>query len=80
MASVNGALLASVKKFRDAELELIEARRVLDSTRREMATMFSRASSTQPISGLSRITGIKRTTIYWLINNWSTGEDTDSND
>lgn len=74
MASKNQALVESVKRLKRAEQELRDARAAT-------ATLFEQAARTQPITSLSRLTDINRTTIYWLIRVWSeSGTDNDNRD
>ena len=66
--SINMALLEAVNRLRKAEKEVVE-------TRREVADLLVKASATQPVTGLSMMTGIGRTTIYWLMRTWSTNSE-----
>lgn len=45
------------------------------STREEVANLLREAAKTNQVTNLSRITGINRTTIYWLMNTWSTNNE-----
>ncbi len=62
--SVNRDLMEAVYKLRKSEQEVIDSRK-------EVANLLVIASSTQPVTGLSMMTGIGRTTIYWLMRVWS---------
>ena len=65
MVSSNTAeLVAAVKRFNDAD-------RNRHDFRIEVANALVKASKSQSITSLSLITGINRTTIYWLIETWS---------
>jgi hypothetical protein len=66
--SVNKALVEAVDRFKKAEQEVIESRKVV-------ADLLVIASKTQPVTGISILTGINRTTIYWLMKTWSNSED-----
>ncbi len=66
--SVNRDLLEAVQKLRKSEQEVVEYRK-------EVANLLVVASSTQPVTGLSMMTGIGRTTIYWLMRVWSDSEN-----
>lgn len=48
------------------------------STREQVANLLKEAAKTNQVTNLSRITGINRTTIYWLINTWSTSNENGS--
>lgn len=62
--SVNQALMEAVNRLRQAEKEVIEARS-------DVANLLVTATSTQPVTGIAMLTGINRTTIYWLMKTWS---------
>lgn len=64
MQSVNRDLMEAVHKLRHSEQEVVDYRK-------EVANLLVKASSTQPVTGLSMMTGIGRTTIYWLMRVWS---------
>lgn len=64
MPSVNTELVDAVRRLRQAEQEVHD-------TRIEVAVLLSKAARTQPVTSLSRLTNINRTTIYWLIATWS---------
>lgn len=74
MSEKNAPLLEAVNHLRRAEQE-VHNMRIL------VATLLDNAAKYQSISDLARITDINRTTIYWLINTWSTNghENTNSN-
>lgn len=72
MAGINQALVESVRRLKQAEQELKAART-------ETATLFKKAALTQPVTSLSRLTEINRTTIYWLIRVWSESGNSDDN-
>ncbi|HEY9657994.1 MAG TPA: hypothetical protein V6C65_05985 [Allocoleopsis sp.] len=59
----NAQLLEAVARFKTAELEA-------KSARIELANAIETASKNQPMTLLSQLTGINRTTLYWLMNNW----------
>ena len=65
--SINLSLLEAVDRLRIAEKEMDDAKGIV-------AQLLKVASSTQPVTTLSRLTGIKRTTIYWLIERYPTTE------
>jgi len=65
--SINLSLLEAVDRLRIAEKEM-------DDAKGTVAQLLKVASSTQPVTTLSRLTGIKRTTIYWLIERYPTTE------
>ncbi len=46
--------------------------------REEVANLLRKAMTTNQVTNLSRLTGINRTTIYWLINTWSTKNENGS--
>lgn len=46
--------------------------------REEVANLLREAMKTNQVTNLSRLTGINRTTIYWLINTWSTNNENGS--
>jgi transcriptional regulator of acetoin/glycerol metabolism len=60
----NILLLEAVQRLRTAEQEV-------DSAKENVANLLKVAASTQPVTALSRFTGIKRTTIYWMISKYS---------
>jgi len=65
MVSSNTAdLLESVKRFNDAD-------KARNAFRIEVANALAKAARNTSITSLSLITGINRTTIYWLIATWS---------
>jgi hypothetical protein len=66
--SVNQALMEAVNRLKTAETEVIEARE-------QVANLFVLAAKTQPVTGLAMMTGIGRTTIYWLMRTWSTNSE-----
>jgi hypothetical protein len=66
--SVNKDLVEAVDKLKRAEQEVIE-------TRKTVADLLVIATKTQPVTGISILTGINRTTIYWLMKTWSNGEN-----
>lgn len=61
--SINLQLLEAVDKLRTIEQEE-------ENARKNVAQLLKIASSTQPVAAISRITGIKRTTIYYLISKY----------
>lgn len=61
----NLALMEAVYRLNSAEEEYRKARE-------EVANLLKEAAATQQVTNLSRLTGINRTTIYWLMNTWST--------
>ena len=63
--STNMALVEAVQHLNKSEEEYRKARE-------EVANLLKKAAETQQVTNLSRLTGINRTTIYWLINTWST--------
>lgn len=67
MAS-NVALLEAVNKLKSKEEEFQKARQ-------EVADLFKELSKTNQVTNLARLTGINRTTIYWLIHTWSTQDE-----
>ena len=66
--SVNKDLVEAVDKLKKAEQEVIE-------TRKAVADLLVIATRTQPVTGISILTGINRTTIYWLMKTWSNSEN-----
>lgn len=64
----NTALLEAVRKLNSKEEEFRKARE-------EVANLFKELSETNQVTNLARLTGIKRTTIYWLISTWSTKDE-----
>lgn len=66
--SVNKDLVEAVNRLKEAEQEVIE-------TRRTVADLLVIATKTQPVTGISILTGINRTTIYWLMKTWSNSEN-----
>lgn len=67
----NMALVEAVNRLNDVEKEY-------KKVREEVANLLSKAAETQQVTNLSRLTGINRTTIYWLINTWSTRNENGS--
>lgn len=65
MSTANTALLEAVARLNSKEEEY---RRV----RQEVADLLCEAVKTNQVTNLSRLTGINRTTIYWLMHTWST--------
>jgi hypothetical protein len=65
--NVNLSLLEAVNRLRTAEEEVNDAKGTV-------AQLLKVASSTQPVTTLSRLTGIKRTTIYWLMERYPATE------
>lgn len=68
MDGVNADLLDAVTRLRESEDDVLRNRKLL-------AEALKRASANNTITHLSRLTKINRATIYWLINNWSTSEN-----
>jgi hypothetical protein len=66
--SNNAALMEAVNRLNSAE----EQHRKI---REEVANLLREAVKTNQVTNLSRMTGINRTTIYWLINTWSTRDE-----
>ncbi len=66
--SNNTALMEAVNRLNSAEEE---HRKI----REEVANLLREAVKTNQVTNLSRMTGINRTTIYWLINTWSTRDE-----
>lgn len=65
MTSTNQDLIEAVDRLRDAEKSFLEIRQ-------EVADLFCTAARNQQVTQLSIMTGINRTTIYWLMRTWST--------
>lgn len=65
MVVSNLALLEAVHRLNAKEKEYQQARE-------EVANLLKEAAKTNQVTNLSRLTGINRTTIYWLISTWST--------
>jgi hypothetical protein len=62
----NDELMEALAKLRKAEKDVVDYRI-------EVANLLKQAvDSQQSVSDLHRLTEINRTTIYWLINTWST--------
>lgn len=67
--NINAQLLEAVARFKQTESDAKEARV-------KLADAISTASQKQPMTLLAKLTGINRTTLYWLMNNWrSDSED-----
>jgi hypothetical protein len=69
--SVNKALVEAVDRLKKSEQEVIDNRKVV-------ADLLVIATKTQPVTGISILTGINRTTIYWLMKTWSKNENRNS--
>lgn len=61
-------LVEAAQRLREAEEELKNARKFI-------ANVIARAAKNQQVTRIAQITGINRTTIYWLMNNWGTSEN-----
>lgn len=64
MSNVNKALMEAVDLYNKLDKEYREARQ-------DVADLLKEAAKNQQVTNLSRLTGINRPTIYWLINTWS---------
>lgn len=62
--SSNHELMEAVDKYNELEEEF-------QKVRIQLSNLLKNAAETQQITQLARLTKIKRTTIYWLINTWS---------
>lgn len=60
----NHELMEAVTRYYQVEKEFQEIRT-------KVADLLRKASETQQVTQLARQTKINRTTIYWLINTWS---------
>lgn len=69
--SVNQALLEAVDRLNKLEKDFLE-------TRQNVADLLKKASETQQVTNLARLTGINRATIYWLMNTWSSNANTNN--
>lgn len=70
--SSNHDLMEAVEKYNKLEQDFLEIRT-------QVSNLLKKAAETQQVTQLSRLTGINRTTIYWLINTWSTKNNGNSN-
>ena len=68
---IHAALLEAVVKLNALDEEY-------KKQREEVANMLRKAMETNQVTNLSRLTNINRTTIYWLINTWSTKNENGS--
>jgi hypothetical protein len=66
--ATNTALLEAVGRLNSKEDEYRKARE-------EVANLLKEAVKTNQVTNLARMTGINRTTIYWLIHTWSTDNE-----
>lgn len=64
----NAALLEAVTRLKSSEEEFQKARQ-------EVADLLKELAKTNQVTNLARLTGINRTTIYWLIHTWSTPDE-----
>lgn len=64
----NVALLEAVARLNSTEEEY-------KRQREEVANLLKEATKTNQVTNLARMTGINRTTIYWLIHTWSTSDE-----
>lgn len=70
--SVKPDLLEAVNRLNKIEADFY-------STRIEVAKLLKEAAKNEQVTILSQLTGINRTTIYWLINTWSSANDHNDN-
>ena len=70
--SSNHELMEAVNKYNKLEAEF-HAHRII------VASLLQKASETQQVTQLARLTKINRTTIYWLINTWSESNNGNGN-
>ncbi len=71
MSSINQALMEAVDLYNKLDKEYREARQ-------DVADLLKEAAKTQQVTNLSRLTGINRPTIYWLMNTWSRNADSNN--
>lgn len=64
MSSLSQELLSAVQRMNAAEKEF-------QDSRIQVATLLDKAAKTHTVTSLAILTGIGRTTIYWMIHNWS---------
>jgi len=69
--NIHAALLEAVLKLNSDEIEYKKQREVV-------ANLLLKAMKTNQVTNLARMTGINRTTIYWLIHTWSTQDENGS--
>lgn len=69
--SLYDELLEAVSDLRKAEKDVIDNRIIV-------ANLLKEAAKRVPILELHKMTQINRTTIYWLINAWSTPSENSS--
>lgn len=68
---IHATLLEAVTRLNELEDEY-------KKQRGEVANLLREAMKTNQVTNLSRLTEINRTTIYWLINTWSTNNENGS--